>query len=230
MLIVCAPSQFGQSASVPFVGCVSYGQTQKLEAPKGTIRSVPINQGDAQALAYYASADGIGLLAPRGWYCKGASGSGGYTLFLSPTPIDWSSGYKELKGPAIEFNHATNDNGSGRGDIAEVMARVFPAYRAAATRLWPGDLPPPTGPYPKDRLIYRSKTIVEYKTPGQNEGLGNHGSLLGKNGVPISGVAILTGEPPDLLLLSIRLPHDLSRLAPVIIRDVEREAATAPRD
>jgi hypothetical protein len=68
------------AVSVPFVGCASSGQTEVLEAPKGTSKSVPISVKDAQTLAYYKSADGIGLLAPRGWYCEGVSGSGGYAL------------------------------------------------------------------------------------------------------------------------------------------------------
>src|SRR5579859_4293614 len=77
----------GSEFSVPFIGCASSGQIDTLEAPQGTSRSVPISSKDAQALAYYRSADGIGLLAPRGWYCEGVSGSSGYALFLSPKPI-----------------------------------------------------------------------------------------------------------------------------------------------
>jgi len=198
---------------------------------------VPISSKDAQALAYYRSADGIGLLAPRGWYCEGASGSGGYALFLSPTPLHHGlfSGLEGLEGPAIEINHMTSEN-SGRYDIAEIMARVFPEYRAFATGVLGGmDLPFPAGPYPFDTLSYMGKTIIEYNTPAQTEGLGNFHSWLGKNDLPIRGAAMITGYPPnvfgrpDLVLLSVRLPPALAGLIPAIIGQAERETVGAPR-
>ena len=223
--------------SVPFVGCASSGQTVTLEAPKGTSESVPISPKDAQALAYYRSADGIGLLAPRGWYCEGSSDSSGFALFLSPKPIHYSlSGWEGLEGSAIEVNHITSENGSGWYEIAEIVARVFPAYRGVARSAWGGriDRSFPSGPYPKDTLTYKGKTIVEYKTPAQTEGLGNFDSSLKKNDTPIVGAAILIvdppnliGNPPNLVLLSARLPPDLTRLTPVIVRFVEGDSVGA---
>jgi hypothetical protein len=185
-LALCAPTPLFAEAtgvaanpprtavSVPFVGCASSGQIEILEAPKGTSKSVPISPRAAQTLAYYESADGIGLLAPRGWYCEGASGSGGSALFLSPRPIRHSlSGWEGLEGTAIEINRISSEN-SGRYDVAQIMARVFPDYKAFASRVLQDiDLPLPSGPYPKDTLKYRGKTIVEFKTPAQTEGLGN---------------------------------------------------------
>jgi hypothetical protein len=227
----------GTPVSVPFIGCASSGQIETLEAPKGTSISVPISLKDAETLAYYKSADGIGLLAPRGWFCEGASGSSGYALFLSPKPIHHGlSGWEGLEGPAIEVNHITSEN-SGRYEIAEIIARVFPVYRALATRVWEGiDRPFPSGPYRKDTLKYRGKTIVEYKTPAQTEGLGNFDSSLKKNDIPIVGAAILIidppnliGNPPDLVLLSVRFPPDLARLTPAIVRYVERDVVDAAR-
>ena len=219
------------AVSVPFVGCASSGQIETLEAPKGISKSVPISPRDAEALAYYESADGIGLLAPRGWFCEGASGSGGSALFLSPKPIHHSlSGWEGLEGTAIEINHMSGEN-SGRYEVAEIMARVFPEYRAFARRVWEDiDLPLPSGPYPKDTLTYISKTIVEFKTPPQTEGLGNFHSWLKKSGTPIQGAAILIVDPQNpipssarLVLLSVRFPPDLARLTPTIIRYVERD-------
>src|SRR5215469_16418368 len=138
----------GTAISVPFVGCESFGQTERLDAPKGATGSVPINSAEAQVLAYYKSADGIGILAPRGWYCEGASGSSGYALFLSPKPVqNRGSGWEGLDGPAIEVNHMTS-GGSGKYEIAEVMARVFPAYRAFASKVLQFmELQVPAGPY-----------------------------------------------------------------------------------
>jgi hypothetical protein len=220
----------GEAAvSVPFVGCASSGQLEILEAPRGTAWSAPIRFKDAQSLAYYRSADGIDLLAPRGWYCQGASGSGGYALYLNPKRIDHDgSGWKGLQGAVIESNHMTS-GASGRYEIAKIMARVFPAYRAFAAGVMKGmDLPLPAGPYPNDTLMYRGKTIVEYNTPAQSDGLGNFDSWIGKNDLPIRGSAIVPGDPldgdgPDLGLLPVRVPHALSRLIPVIVGQVERE-------
>ena len=234
-----AANPHGAAVSVPFIGCASSGQIDTLEAPKGTSRFVQIRFEDAQALAYYSSAAGIDLLAPRGWYCQGVSGSGGRALFLSPRPIHPSlSGWEGLEGAAIEIQRISGEN-SGRYEIAEVIARVFPQYRAVAVRVMEGiDLPLPSGPYPTDTLKYIGKTIVEYQTPAQAEGLGNFDSWLKKNDTPITGVAILIGDPtnlsllgdqPALLLLSVRLPPDSARLTPVIVSDVERSVAGAAR-
>jgi hypothetical protein len=125
---------------------------------------------------------------------------------------------------------------SGRYEIAEIVARVFPAYRAFATSVMEGiDLPLPAGRYPKDTLMYRGKTIVEYNTPAQTEGLGNFHSWLGKNDLPIKGAAIIIGDPPnvgdgpDVVLLSVRVPPGLAGLIPVIVAQVERDTVGAAR-
>jgi hypothetical protein len=198
---------------------------------------VPIGTEEAQALAYYESADGIGLLAPRGWYCEGASGSSGAVLYLSPDPI-WSFRVAGLEGPAIEVYHIDGET-SGRYEIATIMARAFPAYRAFAARVLERvGFPIPTGPYPQDALTYRDKKIVEYKTPAQTEGLGNFESWLGKNDLPINGAAIIVGDIngaqsgvdlPDLVLRSVRFPAALSGLVPVIISQFERDTVGARR-
>jgi hypothetical protein len=105
----------------------------------------PISPTDAEALAYYESADGIGLLAPRNCLCEGVSGSVGSALFLSPKPIHHSlSGWEGLEGTAVEINPMSGEN-SGRYNIAETMSRVFPEYRAIARRVWEDiDLPLPS--------------------------------------------------------------------------------------
>jgi hypothetical protein len=90
------------------------------------------------------------------------------------------------------------------------------------------DLPVPTGPFPSDNLTYRSRTVVEYTTPAQTEGLGNFHTRLGKNDLPISGAAILRGESssreaPCVIVLSVRVPGSLTKLVPVIIGQFERD-------
>ncbi len=65
--------------------------------------------------------------------------------------------------------------------------------------------------------------MVEYRTPAQTDGLGTQ-SWLPKSDRPIDGVAILVGEDPDLLLLSVRLPSESNALTKVIVDQVERDA------
>ena|ERR1017187_6728243 len=101
------------TVSVPFVGCVSYGQVKVSAAPQGSSKLVAIKSDDAQELAYYESADGIGLLGPRGWFCEGASGSGGPALYLSPKSFQRGPGWKGFDEFAIEVDH-TNSENSGR--------------------------------------------------------------------------------------------------------------------
>jgi len=221
--------------SIPFVGCKSNGQVGPQDAPTGTSPSVPITTKAAQMLAYYRTAQGVSVLAPRDWYCFGTYGSGGSEIFVSPQPIDtaniFSTKWPGLAGPAIEVSH--RDGGtSGRFAVAEIIARVFPAYRSFVTGVEKSDpgagFSFTPGPYPKDALTYKSNRVVEYKTPPQSEGLGTYSSLS-KNGSPINGVAMLVGQRPDLVLLSVRLPSELNELTPVIVHQVERDAERSDR-
>jgi hypothetical protein len=214
--------------SVPFVECKYDGQIGPLDVPKGTNTSVPTSLAAAQNLAYYSAfGQGSGVLAPRGWHCFGTYGSGGSALLVSPQPIDTAnmfSTWDGLSGPIIGISNWDGDT-SGRFQVAEIIAQVFPAYKAFATRVMEEGLGGPLkfGPYPKDVLTYKSKTVVEYRTPPQADGLGTH-LWLKKNDSPIDGVAILTGQTPDMLLLSVRLPPEFSGLTSVIVRQVERDA------
>ena len=71
--------------------------------------------------------------------------------------------------------------------------------------------------------MYKSKTMVEYQTPAEAEGLGTLW-VLQPDKTPISGLASLVGKAPDLLLLAVRLPSELGDLTSIIIQQVEREA------
>jgi hypothetical protein len=179
----------------------------------------------AKDLAYYSGV-GLGVLGPRGWGCFGGYGSSGETLFVSPEPIEITNVFPTgFTGPAIEVSHSDGGTGSGAFEVAEVMARVFPDFKAfAANVAQEFGTPISFGPYPNDKLIYRGKREVEYRTPAQTEGLGTHGSLK-KSDSPIEGVAILIGQPPShLLLLSMRLPPDSRGLSSAIIRQIERDS------
>ena len=140
------------------------------------------------------------------------------------------------EGPAVEVSYTFGDT-SGRFEVVEAIARVFPAYRASPLvkrvvremkDFDPPENPLELGPFPTDRLSHRSTRVVEYKTPADADGLGTH-SALRKNSSPIDGVAILVGPDPDLLLLALRLPSALAGLTPAIVTHVEGDAARHPR-
>lgn len=231
---VAATSSNQGPVSVPFVGCRSDGQVGPMAAPQGKSRSVSIAREEAQNLAFYSAAEGVGILAPRGWHCFGAYGSGGSHVYVSPQPIDEKHIFdsNQFTGPAVQISVRFGST-SGRFAVADIIARVFPAYRAFAANVkkeFEDPANPYTfAPYPNDRLTYRSKSVVEYRTPAEAEGLGTRSSLS-KNNSPIEGVAMLVGQPPDLILVSVRLPPAQAQLAPVIVRQAERDAVRGTHD
>jgi len=190
---------------------------------------VSIDAGAAQGLAYYA-ATSSGVLAPRGWFCFGLYGSSGDGLFVTPQPFETDEllppARRRFAGPIIESD-STFWQSPGRFDIARIIARVFPDQVEFAQRviregiLAASDFP--FGPYPKDRLTYRSDHIVEYQTPPHSEGLGTDSRWLTANDTPINGVIILQGEPPDAAILNVRLRSGMNRLTPYIIHQFERD-------
>jgi hypothetical protein len=194
---------------------------------------LPIPAKEAQQLAFYKSKEGFGVLAPRGWLCFGVYGSNGSALYVSRQEIVsanlLSSGWNGFSGPVVEIAENSGDT-SGRFTVARVIARLFPAHRAFVENVIGEGIEPassfPFGPFPKDKLNYRSKVMVEYETPANTEGLGTT-SRLKKNGQPITGVAILIGETPDLLILSVRLPPNLTDLSSAILQQVEKRASAA---
>jgi hypothetical protein len=224
------PAQ-GATAQIPFVGCASDGQLGPLKAPAGKSKAVPIPAGVAARLAYYKAEYGAGVLAPRGWHCFSTYGSNGANLFVSPDPIDskalFSSNWKGFSGQAIQISVAEGGT-SGRFEVAKIIARVFPEYKAFAENVIAEGIERansfPFGPYPTDKLIYRSKSVVEYETPANTQGLGT-ASKLEANGSAIDGVAILSGADTDLVLLSARLSEKDQDLIATIVGQVEKESA-----
>jgi len=216
--------------AVPFVGCKSDGQVGPLKAPHGKPKLLRIPAEAARKLAYYQAEDAPGVLGPRGWFCFSTYGSNGGNLYLSPSPIPTAeifTNWKGLSGPAIQITDA-NGGTSGRFEVAQYIARYFPAHMDFTRRVIAEGIEPakdfPHGPYPNDKLTYRSKEIVEYETPPNGEGLGTH-TWLAANNRPIEGVLVL--NPKDdvaLYHLAVRLPPNLQDLASVIVQQVEREA------
>jgi hypothetical protein len=219
------------AVTVPFVGCASDGQAGPQAAPTGKSLAVAIPAAMAQRLAYYKSEYGPGVLAPRGWNCFSSYGSDGSNLFVSPDPINTSDlssmDWKGFTGQVIEVSEMVGGT-SGRFEVAKVIARVFPAYKAFAQKVIAEGLEPasdfPFGPYPGDRLTYRSKSVVEFETPANTQGLGTD-SYLQANASPIYGVAIVAGADTDLVQLSARVPASDSDLIPGMVGQAEKEAA-----
>ena len=150
---------------------------------------------------------------------------------MSPDPIDpkapFSDSWKGFSGQAIQISYSSGGT-SGRFEVAQIIARVFPKYKAFAENVIAEGIEPassfPFGPYPKDKLTYRSKSIVEYETPANTEGLGTV-SRLQANASPIEGVAILSGADTDLVQLSARLSEKDHDLISTIVEQVENESA-----
>ena len=221
LVLIYSPALLAQTARVPFVGCESSGQTGLLKAPKGTSKAVQIAARTAQELAYYEAANGVAVIAPRGWYCYGTSGSAGADLLVLPRPMtraDWSGTTSQ----ALQVEDLSGDT-SGRFEVAQVIAHAFPAHRAFVQNVIDlFDQPVgtyPYGPYPKDKLISQTDRLVQFQTPPHAEGLGTM-SRLKANDDPIDGAALLVGQTPDLLMLRVRLPLKQRELAPVIIQQL----------
>jgi hypothetical protein len=79
--------------------------------------------------------------------------------------------------------------------VARIIARVFPTRKSFVQEVIREGIEPassfPSGVYPSDVLKYRTKSIVEFRTPGNSEGLGTQSRLL-KNANAIDGVVMLT--------------------------------------
>jgi hypothetical protein len=131
--------------------------------------------------------------------------------------------WPNFEGPAIDLRHINGENGFGQLQIAEAVLRVFPTFHTWAVRNTEDlDTHLRRGPYPTDRLRYRSSRVVQFETPPRTKGFSNDFSRIVSNDKPTFGVAILMGDPPDnLLVLSIRLPNGLQSLLPLITNDIE---------
>jgi len=215
-------------AHVPFVGCPSHDQLNFVKPPTDDNKQVTLSAKATQQLAYYKAELGFGVLAPRGWHCFGLSGSGGTSLYVVPEPIQAEEIYSKVsagfKGPVVALEENSGAGGSGSFQVAEIIARVFPAYKDFLTGFRADGVPLPAGPYPTDKLTYKSKRIVEYETPANTDGLGTQPGIM-KDSLPIAGVAVLSGKAPDAELLTVRLPTKLKLLAPAIVQQLEEDLA-----
>jgi len=148
-------------------------------------------------------------------------------LFISPQPIKFLFGpqWRGIEGASVEVDEVFGGT-SGRFDVAQVIARVFPARRAFVEDLMEMFDQPASaykfGLYPKDKLIVQTDRLVQFQTAPHSEGLGTMRRLRA-NDDPIDGVAILEGQTPNLLTLRVRLPRELHALTSSIIHQFEQE-------
>ena len=182
----------------------------------------------AARLAWYKAKNGFGVLAPRDWHCFGTYGSSGATLYVSPEPINsklvFSSEWKGFAGPAIQISHS-NGGSSGRFEVAQTIARLFPAHIDFVRQVIAEGIEPashfPSGPYLKDKLTYVTRTLVSFETPAHSKGLGTD-SRLQPNDQAIQGLVFLSMEPNDDpydISLAIRMPHSLVSLSRRILSE-----------
>lgn len=215
------------------VGCSADEQTGPKDPPKVITAPVigDVSPAMAQKLSYYASED-IGVLAPRGWHCFGTSGSSGQTIYVAPdantlAPIK-SFSAKPVVGPMVQLSVLVAGS-SGRFDVTRFILQLFPSQRSFAQSVIEEGLVPkkyfPKGPHTTDVLVYKSKDIVEYRTPARHKGLGTE-SELGLGPLPIEGVTILEPEGDmQITHLAARLPKDIANLTTIIVHSVEQKIA-----
>jgi len=223
------------SVSVPLTGCANDGQGGPEATPASGSKTVTVEASAAPQLAYYVAADGPGVLGPRGWHCASIYGSDGATLVLSPDPLSPGDvGAMQTSADAIEARVASGDT-SGRFTVAKVIARVFPSRQAFAQGVINEGIEPasdfPSGPYPSDRMTPKGDNVAEFASPAGAVGLGTDVNLnerLKPGADPVSGVVILSGDAPDLVEVTARLPANLRPLAASIVAQFERDAAGPP--
>ncbi len=122
-------------------------------------------------------------------------------------------------------------------EVARIAARLFPKAAPYVQSVIDDDeriggekLVYPTSPYPDDQLTYRDDFTVDFVTPPNRDGMGTETFLKGDS-TPISGIVLMDpGGDHDMVLLAVRLPASLDRLASPIIADAKaRENFRLPR-
>ena len=231
--LAASPAAAGPTQTVPFVGCAGDGMTGPVAAPTGGPKAVAVDAATASRLAYYQSPDNLAALAPRGWRCFYFYGSSGAVLVIAASEDPSTLVGKPLTGNGVVLR---NDDGgtSGRFAVAEYAARLFPQLekKFIADVIAEGIEPKssfPSGPYPADKLTYKTPRLVEFVTPANKDGLGDAGAPRGdsgalqKNASPISGMAKLVDSEQGLqfYLLTVRLPPEQANLAPAIVSQAE---------
>jgi hypothetical protein len=211
-------------AAVPLVGCRADGEMGPTKSAPTHSSAVTSDPRTAALIAYYGTAHGPGVYAPKGWYCLTWEGSNGTILVVTPRRIP--PPYFPLPviaGPAVMIQ--SSDAGtSGRFHVAVVAAQLFPVVGAEfVARIRDEHLISDSSfdvePYPDDQLQYLSDRLVEFVTPPSHTGLGTEG-LFDMSDLPVRGLVILNlqDEVNSLIELRVRLPAGLNSVAAAIIQ------------
>jgi hypothetical protein len=216
VLLGTAHAENAPTAQVPFVGCPGIGGPDPgpWPVPKGAPKVLPsLPTVPAARIAYYRANAGPGVFAPRGWHCQAWGGSNASFIIVAPTAPPAVIPLEPVKGPgviAIESYGGT----SGRFEVAEVSARLFPEVmadfiaRVKAEGFEVEGSPFPDfskiKPFPDDQYSYLTPKLVRFTTPAHQEGIGT--GIFVPSGDPVRGVVSLSpGDDRDTDLLSFRI-------------------------
>jgi hypothetical protein len=220
-------------AEVDYVGCPVFGHADEEPRAAPTRHSIKlrVEKVNAARLAVYQAAFGPAIIGPRGWHCFARFGSSGYFLEVRPEPFDrrGESTGGALNGDDRAITLKLFDGGtSGRYEVAQIIARMFPAYRKFAETVRDMNAVPRSefvfAQFPKDNLIRWSDSVVVFETPSNFEGIGTwEGLPMGSES--IGGIVVLVGSPnePSVRVVRARLGDRDQDLLP----EINRFAATA---
>ena len=135
-----APSMV--SVSVPLVGCADDGQVGPQTPPANGTKTVLADRAAAPQLAYYVTANGPGVLAPRGWHCAGIYGSDGASLVVTPEPEFSLQIFRTADGMARPGTPSRPGSPTAarraglrwRGSSSAYFPRTKPSFRASSMR------------------------------------------------------------------------------------------------
>lgn len=195
--------------------------------------SVNLDGTTASLLAFYAapygpnlSADGPGLIAPRGWQCFWeASADGNYSIAAAPTEKDLAA-YKNYSVPGIVsagISYNFWDGGTAGRDEVIPLSRYFSsqAQNGGTKSVLP------------DIISYNSSNTLQFETPAGKDGLGTKPLdwEIRKSNMPIYGVlhVDMIGDT-DAALFKVKLPDSQSNLRRAILDNYEAyvKKASAP--
>lgn len=214
---------------VPFIGCPSDGQTGPLGPPTGTARTVHLSAKLPGAIAFYQGEGGAGVFAPAGWHCLALYGSSGEAIIVSANALPKSgvpSG-NSIDAPVIEYSALSGET-SGRFGVAIYGHMLFPDLtkdfvQGVEDEGIESKSDIEEARYPKDKLTFLNKTLVQFETPANTKGLGTEGYVNvsqasitglvalddGDDGMGISILRVSMGAKDDVwtpILLKLNTP------------------------
>jgi hypothetical protein len=208
-----------RDVQVPFVGCKSDGQLGPLAPPKDKRATPALPPPIAARLAWYASNNTGGVLAPRGWGCFELYGSNGSLLMVAPGGFGRDPIPATLTGPAIQLSISFGET-SGRFEAARIAARLFPERKAFVDSVIAEGIAPKQdfvfGPFAHDHIDRLARDLVGFETPANRDGIGTMSRLV-KSGDPIHGRASMD-RANNATVLVVRLPPRQADLTETILR------------